>query len=131
MRFKIKEKARQELNERRLIRKFLLFPLWLNDEVRWLEFAEIVQVYGKKRKCMPGLFQYKTQRWIDKRWAESDEKYIYAKQRGLDYSKIELIKENSGEIMGHAEFGEGQADLESDYNFGEIHPMSQATQNHA
>jgi hypothetical protein len=31
------------IGQTRKVRKFLWIPVWLEDQVRWLEFAEIVQ----------------------------------------------------------------------------------------
>ena len=42
---RIKLKPDPELNDERTIKKFLWMPTLLSDEVRWLEYAEIKQVY--------------------------------------------------------------------------------------
>lgn len=42
MRFKIKQKPNEKnYLERRITRKFLWFPLQLDNEIRWLEFSNI------------------------------------------------------------------------------------------
>jgi hypothetical protein len=56
MRLKIKEIYSN--GHTRVIRRFLLFPLILDYELRWLEFADISQVYKKE---YPG-------RWVNSHW---------------------------------------------------------------
>lgn len=49
------------VGEKRIIRKFLLFPLLIEDEVRWLEYASIQQ----KR-----IWDIDVYKWINEKWAD-------------------------------------------------------------
>jgi len=44
MRFFLKEKQEPNIGDTRLIKKFLFFPKNLNNEIRWLETAIILQI---------------------------------------------------------------------------------------
>lgn len=48
MKWKYREKEDFALGEKRVIEKFLVFPVCLNGECRWLEKATINQIYGFK-----------------------------------------------------------------------------------
>lgn len=45
MRWTQKEKQYASNGDKRIVKRFLLFPLTLNNETRWLEFVEIEQSY--------------------------------------------------------------------------------------
>jgi len=45
MRYKFSEKIDQKVGDERVVEKFLIFPKTINDEMRWLETAKILQQY--------------------------------------------------------------------------------------
>jgi hypothetical protein len=52
---RIQRKKEPKIGERRVITKFLLWPRTINNETRFLEKADILQVFGLSD-------------WIDKEW---------------------------------------------------------------
>jgi hypothetical protein len=70
MRYKITPKPRPKIGDRRSICKFLFFPKLLDDEWRWLEFADIVQEYGKMMVCHVEMKPYHTLEWYDVGWEQ-------------------------------------------------------------
>jgi hypothetical protein len=66
MRWKPKHKPIPENGEKRIIKRFLIFPERIEHEVRWLEFAKIEQVYHATRFTDTGrlIESY----WFDNRW---------------------------------------------------------------
>ena len=51
----------------RIKEKFLLFPLMINRETRWLEFAKWQQEYYIRHSIFGGIFKegWKDVKWID------------------------------------------------------------------
>jgi len=45
MRYKFSEKIDPKVGDERVVEKFLIFPKTINDEMRWLETAKILQQY--------------------------------------------------------------------------------------
>lgn len=68
MKIKFQEKERPKLGDTRIISKFLLFPKYLENELRWLEYVQIEQVYRHTYSCAPGMKPMKTLAWMDQKW---------------------------------------------------------------
>ena len=78
MRWKKKQKKIKNTTEHysvgdtRIITKFLFFPKCINDEYRWLEFANIKQVLEKQTNWeyfeIVGYYEYEEYVWVDKEW---------------------------------------------------------------
>jgi hypothetical protein len=66
-------KLKSRVGEKRIIKKFLWFPTKINDELRWLEDAEIeqtVRVIDVGGTSEWGSYDYQ---WCDTRWADREE----------------------------------------------------------
>lgn len=56
-----------KIGEMRVVKKFLLFPKRIDNECRWLEFVEYIQVYNNYDPKMPRII-YNSNHWFDKKW---------------------------------------------------------------
>ena len=67
MNWKHRTKPTEKYGDKRIITKFLLFPMRIGDESRWFEIATIQQELIKVRRAVPQTtYQYDTGRWINK-----------------------------------------------------------------
>ena len=60
------------VGDTRIIKKFLFVPKCINNEYRWLEFANIKQVFQKQINWKYydgiGYYEYGEYVWVDKEW---------------------------------------------------------------
>ena len=63
MRWNKKVKVEPNFLDKRIIEKFLLFPVRINEEYRWLEKAKIEQVYTHSSGRFGMRFENK--KWVD------------------------------------------------------------------
>lgn len=69
-------KNKPQINDKRIIKRFLFFPKKINFEWRWLETAKIEQVYTEKTERVMdfyGSYRITSCLWIDCRWVNESE----------------------------------------------------------
>lgn len=64
----IKIKTRPDVGSERVVSRFLFFPLCLNGEYRWLEFAQVLQVWAEDYYNHP----YPIFKWCAVSWVERE-----------------------------------------------------------
>ena len=73
MRYKFSENNDPKVGDERVVEKFLLFPKTINNEMRWLETAKILQRYSGKYIQIRGEFCCKNKEiyfWKDIRFVD-------------------------------------------------------------
>lgn len=92
----LKDKYKDRLGEERIIKKFLFFPLTVNNETRWLETVEIDQIlicreeFHHESCYAHNVYWWHNMFWADKRYNGEDryEEQIVQPQRyrmGVDF----------------------------------------------
>lgn len=69
MRWKVKMLKPVDINNTRVVRKFLFLPRCINDEWRWLEMATIIQTVQVKYDTF-GLGAIPYEAWVDYMWKD-------------------------------------------------------------
>lgn len=90
----LKEKQEPNIGDTRLIKKFLFFPKNLNNEIRWLETAIILQIYKKCWTAGPEMDPYKTHKWVCVSWVNSPNDLIQKRQIGFEFQKQDQCNTN-------------------------------------
>jgi len=78
MRFASNDKSNPSIGDLRIVKKFLLFPKYLQNsdgfmEARWFEVASIEQIYEERTDydcpSADAIYMSSTVDWFDNRWA--------------------------------------------------------------
>ena len=74
MRIKIENKEKPEYTkgDTRVVKRFLLFPLRIDNEIRWLETARIVQEYMATTCFDPDGHSFDCYKWRNIGWIKDD-----------------------------------------------------------
>lgn len=77
--------------DKKIVKRFLLFPRCLDNDCRWLEIAYIVKKYIISDDDCPGW-------WIPLRWA-SKEQYIFNKRMKKIFTNSPFAPRRSGKLV--------------------------------
>lgn len=75
------KKESPSLGQQRITCKFIWLPLSLQGESRWLEFADIVQIYRSYTGFMPHVGPVDCVGWRNLKWAEDDPLEVMGKYK--------------------------------------------------
>ncbi len=76
MRWIHKKKEPDYIGKRRVVRKFLWFPTKLNQETRWLEFANVGQEFRRYWMCGPDMHPVINAKWINVQFIDGVHRFI-------------------------------------------------------